>query len=320
MAGCLSTQPAPTRVRCSRLTNPVMLHIRPSRFLPLAALAIAAACGDVPTQPGRSNDGGVFQGFDTSIYPGDATMRAWMNPASPYVWSGYYLPAPCHHDVTWSGRRSTLQSMGWGIAAIYVGQQTWEGLPDVIPYDPGVLRTTIPDRALQIAIDALGPANATAATCSRTLLTTAQGTTEGDDAAARMAAEGFAFGSTVYLDVEYMNTVTQEIRDYVAAWVAQVLRDGRYSPGIYMHKHNAAEIRAAALNGYSAAGRTGEPMFWIASSTGFARTSSPTATGLSYADVWQGILDISETWNGATTNLDVNVSLVADPSGSPGGR
>lgn len=290
-----------------------MLHSRTSRLALIAALATLAGCGDAATAP-KKTDTGIYQGFDTSIYPGDATMSAWMNPRSPYVWSGYYLPAPCHHDASWTGHRAGLSAMGWGLAAIYVGQQTWEGLPNEIPTDFGVLRTTIPDRALQIAIDALGPPNATAATCSRTLLTTDQGTVEGDDAAARMAVEGFPTGSTVYLDVEYMNTVTQAIRDYVAAWVAQVLRDGRYSPGIYMHRSNAAEIRAAALIGYGTAGRSGEPMFWIASSTGFTRTSPPTATGLDYADLWQGILDVSETWNGATTNIDVNVSRLASPS------
>src|SRR5207237_1246689 len=42
-----------------------------------------------------------FAGFDVSIYPGDAGMRAWLHPASPYYWSGYYLIAPCHRDGSW---------------------------------------------------------------------------------------------------------------------------------------------------------------------------------------------------------------------------
>ena len=60
----------------------------------------------------------VFPGFDTSIYPGDATMGAWLYPSSPYYWSGYYLPAPCHRDVTWTNKYATLHAMGWGLTAM----------------------------------------------------------------------------------------------------------------------------------------------------------------------------------------------------------
>ena len=54
-------------------------------------------------------------GFDTSIYPGDASMSAWLKPASPYEWVGYYLQAPCHRDPSWMGKRSALTAMGWGL-------------------------------------------------------------------------------------------------------------------------------------------------------------------------------------------------------------
>lgn len=270
-----------------------------------AAAAALAACGESPTAP-PSSGGGVHQGFDTSIYPGDATMRAWLAPASPYEWTGFYLPAPCHRDASWSGKRASLQGMGWGIAAIYVGQQEWEGVPDLIPWPTGVLRSAIPDR---FPIRA-----ATQPTCSRTLLTTTQGQSEGNDAAAQMAAEGFAPGSTVYLDVEYMTTVDQTMKDYVTAWIAAVLLDGRYAPGIYVAKRNADEIRAVAQGAYSGTGRSGEPRWWIASSTNFNRTSDPTDVGLPYADVWQGLYDQSETYGGATVTVDANVSTMGSPS------
>ena len=63
-------------------------------------------------------------GFDTNVYPGDDAMRAWRRDGA-YEWVGYYLPAPCHKDDSWSGRRQHLVDNGWGLAVIYGGKQTW---------------------------------------------------------------------------------------------------------------------------------------------------------------------------------------------------
>src|SRR5256714_13269419 len=56
-------------------------------------------------------------------------MRAWLTADKPYRWVGYYLSAPCHSDSSWEGKRQTLSEMGWGMAVIYVGQQTWGRTP-----------------------------------------------------------------------------------------------------------------------------------------------------------------------------------------------
>ena len=63
-------------------------------------------------------------GFDTNVYPGDKAMDAWRR-SGEYEWVGYYLQAPCHSDTSWSGKRARLMKDGWGLAVIYVGQQTW---------------------------------------------------------------------------------------------------------------------------------------------------------------------------------------------------
>src|ERR1700737_2191091 len=73
--------------------------------------------------------GGPHLGFDTFSYPGDAAMHAWQTGDKPYKWVGYYLTAPCHTDSSWEGKRDTLSNMGWGMAVIYVGQQTWGRTP-----------------------------------------------------------------------------------------------------------------------------------------------------------------------------------------------
>ena len=95
----------------------------------IAQTAAAATGQDAPlADEARA---GTWLGFDTHTYPGDEKMRAWKNaPNAPYRWVGYYLPAaPCHKGTSWRGKRQTLVDMGWGIAVVYVGQQTWNRTP-----------------------------------------------------------------------------------------------------------------------------------------------------------------------------------------------
>jgi len=89
----------------------------------LVALSISACTEHGITNPNPipTPGGNSHPGFDTSIYPDDATMSAWVKPASPYEWVGYYLQAPCHRDPSWMDKRVTLTSMGWGLAVLFVG-------------------------------------------------------------------------------------------------------------------------------------------------------------------------------------------------------
>lgn len=84
---------------------------------------LTAPVADVPAKL-ASVVTGKHLGFDTSEYPGDDAMQTWKTSA-PYEWVGYYLQAPCHRDDGWSGKRTTLTDMGWGLAVVYVGQQSW---------------------------------------------------------------------------------------------------------------------------------------------------------------------------------------------------
>jgi hypothetical protein len=261
----------------------------------LALAAVATACTDVSTILAPVPDGESHPGFDTSLYPGDAAMRAWSGAGSPYEWVGYYLPAPCHKDTSWSGRRGLLASLGWGMAVLYVGQQTWEGVA------AAGMPATSPARAAQ------------STTCSRTLLSGAQGTVEGFDAAGRAASEGFAPGATIYLDVEYMSAVTDAMRDYYRSWAAAVLADGRYRPGIYCHTANAATIHADVMAELGAVDYMGA-RFWIAGGSGFTLERSPADVGYPFASAWQGKLDVSRTWNGVTLGIDESVADRPSPS------
>jgi len=178
--------------------------------------------------------------------------------------------------------------MGWGVAAIYVGQQDWSQIP-------GANAATLP-------------------TCSATLLTDAQGSTEAADAANHLRADGFPDGSVVFLDIEHVQTATPALLDYVRAWVGGILADGHYRPGIYSDKANAASFYTAALDAYTTMRRTDAPPFWISSSQGFTPNVAPTAIGLSYASIWQGAFNVSQSWNGVTLTIDVDVANTPSPS------
>ena len=254
--------------------------------LPALLLLALGACAPPATGPRPAN---VHPGFDTGIYPGEAAMRTWRE-ASPYRWVGFYLPSPCHRDASWSGTRPALERMGWGVAVLYVGQQAFEDAPD-----------TPPDSTRPIV-------------CSRTLLSAGQGAADARDAIARARAEGFAAGSTVFLDVERMREVPEGMRAYYGAWTEAVLRDGSYLAGTYAHQANAAALFAQARQLYAAAGRTEQPPFWIAGGSGFTLDQPPYAVGLPYARAWQGAIDVERTWGGVRLRIDENTADRASPS------
>lgn len=269
-----------------------------------ALLVLLAACGGDagPLDPGGTTPPPNtpvtnHAGFDIGVYPGDAAVRAWSRPGSPYEWMGYYLPAPCHRDTTFAGRRSTIAAAGFGFTVIYVGQQTFDGIP------------IIDGEAI------IDGQSESLVTCSRTLLSSAQGDVEGLDAVERAVAEGFPAGTVIYLDLEPMQNVTAAMKDYYGAWVTRVVVDGRYRPGIYAHVRNAAEVHTDVVAAASRAGARVEPPFWIASTNGFALTRPPTDVGFAFAAAWQGALDVSRTWNGVSLRIDESVAARSSPSG-----
>ena len=259
---------------------------------PLGAVADAYVPGDV-VRPVRNVTPGRHLGFDTSIYPGDRTLRRWRDAGAPYEWVGFYLPAPCHKDASWSGKRETIAGLGYGMAVVYVGQQTWGRTP----------RPAAAARAERAGMR-----------CTADFVSGPRGVQEGRDAIVRTRAEGFAHGTIVYLDVERMERMPPAMRDYYRAWTRTLLADGRYVPGVYVHAHNARTVHADLVAEYRAAGRADEPPMWVASGRGFHREAAPTDVGHHYAGVWQGILDVVEHHGGVGLPIDVNVASVPSPS------
>ncbi|HEX6628107.1 MAG TPA: glycoside hydrolase domain-containing protein [Gemmatimonadaceae bacterium] len=280
------------------------------------------------------SDAGPHLGFDTFVYPGDDAMKAWLTADKPYSWVGYYLSAPCHNDDTWEGKRQTLSDMGWGMAVIYVGQQTWGKTPGqkvaVTRYVSKRVRTTVKLKSgrkvvryvnKRVPVRVLvAPRASPGASCSSQFVSAARGTADANDAIQKTAAEGFSNGSVIFLDIERMDAVPKAMRDYYRAWTSRVLADARFRPGYYAHSYNADLIYRDVKQIYTTAGNTNEPPFWIAGARGFAPDKDPTDVGHSFAQVWQGLLDVVETHNGVRLPIDVNVAMLPSPSEVQGGE
>ncbi len=245
--------------------------------------------------PGQARVSGRHLGFDTHTFPGAQALRAWKTSGAPYEWMGYYLPAPCHRDRSWSGRRTAIDGLGFGMAVIYVGQQTWGRTPHAS------------SRGAQAAAKR-------GLSCNADYVTGARGAADGDDAVRVTAAEGFARGTIVFLDIERTEQMPPGMRDYYRAWTGRVLADGRYRPGVYVHAHNAPAVHDDLAAAYAAAGLHVEPPVWVASGRGFSPDKFPRDAGQAFAGVWQGVLDVIEKHGGVRLPIDVNVASVPNPS------
>lgn len=285
----------------------------------------AAATGQVAVFA-KDVRSGRHLGFDTGRYPGDRAMRAWREGGSPYVWTGYYLPAPCHPDEGWSGKRELLTSMGYGLAVVYVGQQTWGRAPGAPHYEPVVVSKRVKQRVgrgtsrrtvwktvthtERRRVPPPGPGE----TCNADFVKASRGDADGRDAVARAEKDGFPHGTKIFLDLERMDMMPTAMRDYYKAWVRTVLADGRYQPGIYVHTYNANTVYADVKFVYQSLGDLTQPPFLIAKSKGFDLTKLPSEVGHAFAAVWQGVLDVEQTWNGHRIPIDVNVAAKRSPS------
>jgi hypothetical protein len=295
---------------------------------PLAATVeladVPSAIGDA-VQRAASNVIGSHLGFDTNVYPGDNAMEAWRH-SGDYEWVGYYLKAPCHSDNSWSGTRERLVNQGWGLAVIYVGQQTWGkrlGAQNATTASAGHSSASRPvkskkshrsARVRTMTRRSAAPVATTGSRCSASYVNAVQGAIDARDAIATTAREGFTKGTVVFLDVEHMDVIPQPMRDYYRAWARVVLADGRFQPGIYAHTRNAQAIYEDVNDVYDQAGVDADPPFWIAGSSGFSPESVPTDVGHAFASAWQGMLDVVRTHNGVRLPIDISVASAASPS------
>lgn len=294
---------------------------------PVSAPGIGDAVATASANIAESLSEGPHLGFDTFSYPGDDAMHAWLTADKPYRWVGYYLSAPCHTDDSWEGKRETLSNMGWGMAVIYVGQQTWGRTPGqkvaVTRYVTKRVRQVKTRHGKRVVSYALKrvpvrvlvtPRASRGSSCSTQFVSAARGIADANDAIAKTAAEGFARGTVIFLDIERMDAVPRAMRDYYTAWTKRVLEDGRFRPAYYAHSFNANLIYDDVKQVLAGAGVSADPPFWIASARGFSIDKAPSDVGHAFAQVWQGVLDVVETHNGVKLPIDVNVAQLPSPS------
>jgi len=292
----------------------------------LAAGSLATAAVELADVPAAisatvkhavASDGASHLGFDTNVYPGDRAMRAWKK-FGEYEWVGYYLPAPCHKDDSWSGTRARLLQQGWGLAVIYVGQQTWGRKLGPTTHKTVSAHSTKKKRhhstKRTMTRESKRPVATSGGDCSAAFVNAAHGRADARDAIARASHEGFQPGTVIFLDVEYMDVLPPLMRDYYRAWTQTVLADGVYKPGIYTHTRNAATIYDDVNDLYDDAGLDTDPPFWIAGSDGFSFDRAPSDVGHAFASVWQGMLDVVRTHNGAKLPIDISIASTASPS------
>ncbi|MEO6526057.1 MAG: glycoside hydrolase domain-containing protein [Gemmatimonadaceae bacterium] len=283
-------------IACGRSTTEPDAESPIARAAAAVAQIAAAVTGQEAPLAAQQQEGRNL-GFDTHTYPGDQTMAAWKKaPGAPYRWVGFYLPSPCHKDRSWSGQRQTLVDMGWGLAVVYVGQQTWGRTP----------RKLTPARVAALV--------KSKASCNADFVAAERGIADGIDAVAVAESEGFPQRSIVFLDIERMEKMPEAMRAYYRAWSKQLLVDGRYRPGVYVHAHNAQVVYDDVKAEFAGAGIDEEPRMWIASGRGYEDGKAPQDVGFAFAGVWQGMIDVARTVADIKLPLDVNVSEWISPS------
>lgn len=190
-----------------------------------------------------------------------------------FSFCGFYLPAPSHSNSSWTGNRQALVDQGWGVVPIYVGQQI------------------------------TGPGSHA--------VTAAQGTIDGQSCAARMDAEGFPKGSTVYLDLENGAPYQPPQTEYVLAW-ANALGAGGFNPGIYcshgMADDVATSVRFARIWAFKV------PTVDRTEATAPFPSDDPSGSGYPQATLWQARQNVHITGPGYDLVVDLDTSNMADPS------
>jgi glycoside hydrolase-like protein/VCBS repeat protein/WD40 repeat protein len=249
----------------------------------------------------------TIAGFDIRAYPGDAVM-AWLKANTNLGWVGYYLYPTPSHNVTSNGGdswmatepngstvRATLASQGWLVAPIYVGEQ-----------DPA-----------QVAQDRKNSSDPSGAYNSPTLGNISKGTADGNSdetnsiglpnsAVPLLRQEGFARGTTIYLDIETGGAQSQAELQYIKDWCSAV-SSGGYNPGIYCSASAYASIATVESN----------VPFWIAKLNFNLNTTTPpfpspdpSGSGVATATAWQYLQNYSIT--GIPTSIIPSGQLTVD--------
>ncbi len=170
--------------------------MRQAPIIPLALLLIMAI---LPALSGRSRTDRFrtsYLGFDLNEYPGDDALPA-LHKTFSFI--GYWLsPPPGEKHNNWSGKRSLLQSEGFGFVVLFNGPKS---------------------RHLKFPTDA-----------------TQKGIADAEQASKLARREGFPTGTIIFLDIEEGGRLPPSYHNYLHAWIDALLRShfraGAYCSGV----------------------------------------------------------------------------------------
>jgi hypothetical protein len=219
----------------------------------VAALGIASAGQKAPDSAPQN----AYLGFDRNNYPGDENLKVLRQTFS---YTGYWLNhPPSARTNTWSGKRKTLESAGFGFLVLFNGRL---------------------DNELKSASYAAR-----------------LGRSDAQTAVAAARREGFPTRTIIFLDQEQGGRMLPEQKAYIYAWVDGVtaggFRAGIYCSGISAAKEGGEDIVTAEDIRQHAAAR--KIVYWVTNDAcppspgcGFPKKiPSPTESGISFAEIWQ---------------------------------
>lgn len=245
-----------------------------------------------------------YLGFDRNNYPGDEDLKVLRQTFS---YTGFWLNHPPSAKTnTWSGKRKTLQSAGFGFLVLFNGR-LFNELKSVS-------------------------------------YATKLGRSDARTAAAAARREGFPGKTVIFLDQEQGGRMLPEQKAYIYAWVDEVTAGGFaagiYCSGISAAKEGGENIVTADDIRQNAGART--IVFWVTNdacppSPGCAfpkKAPSPAESGVPFSVVWQfaqspkrpAVAASCQGYNSdgncyppeisvaQRLHIDVNTATTADPS------
>lgn len=243
---------------------------RPARFVVTLLLALTCAVAFRSTRPDsefaqtakpalqvQNGPRVAYLGFDRNEYPGDQNLAALR---STFAYTGFWLNhPPGSTQNTWTGKRATLLSHGFGFLVLFNGR-----------LDAELKRA--PDLSLLAHSD-------------------------GSAAVHSARRQGFPAATVIFLDIEEGGRMLPEQKNYIYAWVDTVnaagFRAGVYCSAIPVPEGKGVSIMTAEDLSKNAGGR--KIVFWVANdacppSPGCAfprHPPAPSQSGVRFAEIWQ---------------------------------
>jgi len=196
-----------------------------------------------------------FVGFDRNEYPGDENLRELRKD---FAFTGYWLNKPPSAATnTWAGKRSKIESAGFGFLVLFNGRLYRE------------LRKSAADIGKRDAQDAIASAR----------------------------REGFRPGTIIFLDQEQGGRLLAEQKAYLFTWIDEVsragFRAGVYCSGMAAQEDGGGSVKTAEDIQQNAGRR--DITYWVTNdacppSPGCVVSHQPIhpeASGIDFADVWQ---------------------------------